>query len=82
MGSFKVIIAQSAEVEFRGDAFGVCIRRQINQRIMRLKEERRPPDGERLSEEEKYRLRIHGWIVLYEVDDARKIVTVWVVRKD
>lgn len=80
MISFKIIIAQSAEVEFRSVPFPV--RRQVNQRIMRLKEQPRPPDSERLSEEEKYRLRVHGWLFLYEIDDARNIVTVWAVRKE
>ena len=80
MGSFKISLRRSAESELRAAPFP--FRRQINQRIMRLKEEPRPADAELLSEEEKYRLRVHGWRVLYEIDDAKRHVTVWAVLKD
>ena len=80
MGSFKICLGRSAETELRAVPFP--FRRQINQRIMRLKEEPLPEDAERISEEEKYSLAVHGWRVLYEVDDARQLVTVWAVLKN
>ena len=80
MRSFKIVVESAAEKEFRAVPFP--FRRQINQRIMSLKEEPRPADAELLSEEEKYRLRVHCWRVLYEIDDARQLVTVWAVLKD
>lgn len=80
MPSYRVLIDVAAEEEFREVPFP--FRRQINQRIVRLKEEPRPRDAERLSEEEKFRLRVHGWRILYEVDDEALAVTVRAVVKD
>ena len=80
MGSFRIVVRRSAEAELHAVPFP--LRRQINQCLMRLKEEPRPADAELVSEEEKYRLRVHGWRVLYEIDDARRLVTVWAVLKD
>jgi mRNA-degrading endonuclease RelE of RelBE toxin-antitoxin system len=58
------------------------LRRQLNQRIMRFKEDPHPTDAESLCEKEKYRLRVQGWRILCEVDVDRRLVTVWAVRKD
>ena len=80
MGSFKVLIESVAESDIRAVPFP--FRRQLNQRLMRLKEEPRPADAEQVSEADKFRLRVHGWVVLYEVEDSRELVTVWAVRKD
>lgn len=74
MPSYRVRIDADAEAEFLAVPFP--FRRQLNQRIVRLKEEPRPPDAERLSAEEKFRLRVHGWRVLYEVDDEALAVRV------
>ena len=80
MGCYKVSIRHSAVAELGAAPFP--FRRQINQRLMRLKEDPRPADAELVSEKEKHRLRIHGWRVLYEVDDARRLVTIWAVLKE
>lgn len=77
MDSFKILILPSAESEFRAAPFP--FRRQINQRIARLKHDPRPPDCERISEAERYRLSVHGWFVLYEIDDQTRSVTIWAV---
>lgn len=77
MGSFKIFVLPSAEQEFLAAPFP--FRRQINQRIARLKNDPRPPDCERLSEAEKYRLAVHGWFILYEIDDKKLLVTIWAV---
>ena len=75
MDSFKVAVLPSAEKEFLAVPFP--FRRQINQRIVGLKHDPRPADRERLSEAEKYRLFVHGWFILYEIDDQSRLVTIW-----
>ncbi len=79
MASFRIAILPSAEKEFRAVPFPV--RRQVNQRIMRLKAEPRPPDCEHLTDAERYRLSVHGWIILYEIDDLEHLVTIWAVLR-
>ena len=77
MDSFKISVLPSAEKEFRAVPFP--FRRQINQRITGLKRDPRPGDSERLSEAERYRLFVHGWFVLYEIDDQNRLVTIWAI---
>lgn len=77
MGSFKIAVLPSAEREFRAVPFP--FRRQINQRVVRLKDDPRPPDCEHLSEAERYRINVHGWFLLYEMDDQNLLVTIWAV---
>ncbi|MBI4370772.1 MAG: type II toxin-antitoxin system mRNA interferase toxin, RelE/StbE family [Elusimicrobia bacterium] len=79
MASFKVAFLSSAEAEFRAVPFP--FRRQINQRIMRLKDDPRPFDAERVSEAEKYRLKVHGWHILYRWDEPAGVAMVYAVRK-
>lgn len=79
MASFKIAILPSAEKEFRAVPFPV--RRQINQRISRLKADPRPPDCEHLTEAERYRLGVHGWFVLYAIDDRGLLVTIWAILR-
>lgn len=79
MASFRIEILPSAEKEFRSVPFPV--RRQVNQRIMRLKADPRPPDSDHLTEAEKYRLSVHGWAILYEIDDRKTLVTIWAVLR-
>jgi mRNA-degrading endonuclease RelE of RelBE toxin-antitoxin system len=79
MDSFKVALFPVAESELRATPFP--FRRQINQRIMRLKEDPLSEDAELISEQEKYSLTVHGWRVVYEVDETRRLVTVWAVLK-
>ena len=80
MGSFKIRLRLSAEADLRAAPFP--FRRQINQRIIRLKEEPIPENAELVSEEEKYSLQVHGWRVVYEVDDAQRLVTICAVLKN
>jgi len=80
MGSFKIHLSSSAKEELLSAPFP--FRRQLNQRIMRLKEESRPADAEQISEAEKYRLSVHDWSIVYQVDAAERLVTVWAVLKE
>ncbi|HXI58673.1 MAG TPA: type II toxin-antitoxin system RelE/ParE family toxin [Polyangia bacterium] len=49
---------------------------RIVERIQALAVAPRPPGSEKLSGEEKYRIRQGNYRVLYEVDDAARKVTV------
>jgi mRNA interferase RelE/StbE len=51
-------------------------RRRVAQRISGLQREPRPPGCEKLSGQERYRLRQGDYRILYEVDDAARAVTV------
>jgi mRNA-degrading endonuclease RelE of RelBE toxin-antitoxin system len=79
MGSFRIIFRLTSEAEFRAAPFP--FRRQINQRIMRLKDDPLPEDAELISEQEKYSLPVHGWRVVYEVDEDRLLVTICAVLR-
>jgi mRNA-degrading endonuclease RelE of RelBE toxin-antitoxin system len=68
-GSFK----RSAEDDLRSVPFP--FRRQIIQAIYRLKEEPRPPAAESLGGDV-YRLWVHGWPLIYEVDDEKVMLTI------
>jgi hypothetical protein len=50
-------------------------RRQLNQRVFSLMETPRP-SGCELIDDEIYRLAVHGWFLLYQVDDATQTITV------
>lgn len=73
MGSYRVVIVDSAVEELRATPFP--FRRQLHQRIMRLKNAPRPPGAERVMEG-RYRQEASGWWLLYEVDDGAGVVTV------
>ena len=73
MGSYRIAILETAVAELKATPFP--FRRQINQRIMTLKV--KPfPAGFELVTEDRYRLGVAGWWVLYEVDSGADLVTV------
>jgi mRNA interferase RelE/StbE len=51
-------------------------RRRIVERIKGLGDDPRPPGCEKLTGEDRYRLRQGSFRILFEVDDASRIVTV------
>ncbi len=62
-------------------ALAPTLLRRIDARIRALGEQPRPPGVEKLTESEGlYRLRVGDYRILYEVDDARQMVTVARVR--
>lgn len=82
MGSYRLLIKPSAVKEI--EAIPKKDRLRIVKRIQGLSENPRPPGCEKLSEEEKYRLR-QGWYrIVYSVDDqTREVLVVKVAhRKD
>ena len=74
MASYSLLIKPSAVREL--EELPAKGRHRIIARIQRLAGQPRPPNGEKLPGEEKYRLRQGDYRILYAVDDAAKDVTV------
>ncbi|MEX2374306.1 MAG: type II toxin-antitoxin system RelE/ParE family toxin [Dehalococcoidia bacterium] len=74
MASYSVRVTRSAAKEV--EAIPLKDRRRIVHRIEALATEPRPRGCEKLSGEEKYRLRQGDYRILYEIVDADVIVTV------
>jgi mRNA interferase RelE/StbE len=54
--------------------------RLVSQHIDRLQQNPRPPDARKLRGREDYRLRVGVYRILYDIDDAQRIVTVYRVK--
>jgi mRNA interferase RelE/StbE len=74
VANYNVRIKRSAAKELKG--FPLRDRRRIVQRIESLASDPRPPGHEKLSGEEKYRVRQGDYRILYEIVDRDLIVTV------
>lgn len=74
MGSYSIRFGREAEADFRAVPFP--FRRQVNQRIARLKEDPRPSQSQRISDSAFYRLRVGSWRALYEIDEEASRVIV------
>jgi mRNA interferase RelE/StbE len=73
---YSVVIKRSAEKEIQRRPAG--IRRLVVRRILALADDPRPHGSQKLSGEDKYRIRQGDYRVVYTIEDA--IVTVTVVR--
>lgn len=76
MGNYSIQIRRSAEKEI--ERLPTRDRQNVIKKIRSLREDPRPSGVNKLSGEEKYRLRQGNYRILYEVHDA--IVTVVVVK--
>ena len=74
MASYSLLIKPSAAREL--EDLPAKERHRIIARIQKLAGDRRPPTCEKLTGEEKYRLRQGHYRILYSVDDAAQDVTV------
>ena len=74
MGSYSLVIKRSAAREL--EALPLKDRRRVVARIEGLAGNPRPPGSEKLSSEDKYRLRQGDYRILYEIADQHLIVTV------
>lgn len=74
MASYSVRIKRSAAKEL--EAIPPKDRKRIIARIEGLRDEPRPSGCEKLSGEEKYRIRQGDYRILYEIVDGELIVTV------
>ena len=74
MANYDLLIKRPAAKEL--EAVPLKDRRRIVNRIQALANEPRAPGAEKLSGDEKYRVRQGDYRVLYEIDDASRSVTV------
>ena len=74
MGSYELLIKASAAEEL--EALPGKDRKRILAKARNLAQNSRPPGAEKISGEEKYRLRQGDYRVLYSIDDAGKTVTI------
>lgn len=82
MASYSVAFKRSAAKELAD--LPARIRRRLAARIGELAQDPRPFGSEKLSGEEKYRIRQGDYRVVYAIDDGQLIVTVFKVahRRD
>lgn len=74
MASYSVLLKRSAVKEL--EALPLKDRRRVATRIGALAEEPRPQGVEKISGQEKYRIRQGNYRVLYTIDDPALLVTV------
>ena len=74
MASYELVFKKSVAKDLR--EFPKADVRRILQRIRSLADEPRPPDCEKLSGQERYRLRQGVYRIVYEIDDRVLIVLV------
>ena len=76
MGEYEVYFRQSVEKDFKGIPKKDI--KNILQRIKLLAKEPRPPGCEKLTGQERYRIRQGKYRIVYSVQDNE--LTVWIVR--
>ena len=76
MAAYSVLVTWSAEKEI--ERLPVAIRRLVVRRILALADDPRPHGSQKLTGEDKYRIRQGDYRVVYTIEDA--VVTVTVVR--
>lgn len=74
MASYSIVVTRSAAKEL--EAVPLTDRRRLVARIQALSTDPRPPGCQKLSGEEKYRVRQGDYRILYEIRDAVLVVTV------
>ena len=74
MASYRLLVKASAAKEL--EALPRKDRSRIARKIQSLADNPRPPASEKLSGEEKYRLRQGDYRVLYSVEDSSNTVTI------
>lgn len=76
MASYKVLIKRSAAKEL--EALPVKDRRRVASRIQQLGSDPRPPGCEKLSGQDRYRIRQGDYRIIYSIEDA--VLTIVVVK--
>ena len=74
MASYELLIKRSARKELEG--LPSKDRPRIVKKILKLAQEPRPQGVEKLSGQERYRIRQGTYRVLYEIDDGGRVVTI------
>jgi len=80
---YRILIKRSAKREIEGIA-NRRDRRRVVDRILRLADDPRPPGCQKLSGNDRYRVRQGSYRIIYSIEDGRLIVLVVKVgdRKD
>jgi len=73
-GSYSLVIKTSAERELR--ALPKADRRRVVDRVRALALTPRPPGNEKLSGQERYRVRQGDYRIVYAIDDEARIVEI------
>ena len=76
MGEYKLFFKKSVQKDF--DTIPKKDLRRILNRIEALKTDPRPPDCEKLTGQERYRLRQGQYRIAYSIQDYE--LTVWVIK--
>jgi mRNA interferase RelE/StbE len=76
MAAYKIFFKKSVEKDFNGIPRKDL--KKILKRIEALAEDPRPPGCEKLTEQQRYRLRQGRYRILYSIKDDE--LTVWVVK--
>jgi len=74
VASYRVLIKPSAVKEL--EAVPLKVRRKLAVKIGALADEPRPPGSEKLSGQERYRIRQGEYRAVYAIDDGERIVLV------
>ena len=74
MASYELVFKKSVAKDLR--AFPSADVKRILQRIRALANDPRPPGSERLSGQERYRVRQGAYRIVYEIEDSRLVVLV------
>lgn len=78
--AYQVDIAPSAQRDFKRLPHEMI--RRVDAAILALEDHPRPPGCVKLEgSDSDYRVRVGGYRILYEIDDAHKLVTIAHVRK-
>jgi mRNA interferase RelE/StbE len=82
VASYKVLIKRSAAKELEG--LPLNVRRRIAGKIEALGTTPRPPGVEKLSGQEKYRIRQGAYRIVYAIDDDARTATIFKIghRRD
>ena len=74
MASYELVFKKSVAKDLR--AFPKADIKRIMQRIRSLADDPRPPGSEKLSGQERYRVRQGAYRIVYEIEDHRLLVVV------
>ena len=74
MANYRLLIKPSAAKEL--EAIPKKDRKRIATRLQTLASDQRPPGSDKLSGQERYRLRQGDYRVLYSVDDSEAVVVI------
>lgn len=75
---YSIELRRSAEKDIRhipSDVFP-----NVNQHILSLRDDPRPPGVKKLAGGLGWRIRVGGWRVVYEIDDNRHAITIVAVK--